>query len=67
MVTANPITETPAQKASATLAQILKNEFAGGRLRESEVVDAKLIRKTSREAFFDLDKFGTGIVYGSEL
>lgn len=35
--------------------------------REGDVVEAKLIKKTSREAFFDIEGFGTGIIYGQEL
>lgn len=35
--------------------------------REGDVVEAKLIRKTTREAFFDIDDFGTGVIYGQEL
>ena len=58
--------DTPA-KSSALLAQILKNDAAGSRLREGDVVEAALLRKTPREAYFDLGRSGTGIVYGVEF
>ena len=58
--------DTPA-KSSALLAQILKNDAAGSRLREGDVVEATLLRKTPREAYFDLGRSGTGIVYGVEF
>lgn len=35
--------------------------------REGDVVEAKLIKKTTREAFFDIEGFGTGVIYGQEL
>ncbi len=54
-------------KSSALLSQILKNEAAGSRLKEGDVVEARLLKKTPRGLFFDLGKFGTGIVYGLEL
>lgn len=34
--------------------------------REGSVVEAVLIKKLPREAYFDLGKFGTGIVFGAE-
>lgn len=54
-------------KTNSLLTQFLKNELATNRLKEGDVVEATLIRKTSRSLFFDLGKFGTGIVYGAEL
>lgn len=36
-------------------------------LKEGDLIEAKLLKKTPRAAYFDLDKFGTGIVYGAEL
>ena len=35
--------------------------------REGDIVEAKLIKKTTREAFFDIEGFGTGVIYGQEL
>jgi small subunit ribosomal protein S1 len=61
------ITESQSIKPGALLSQILKNEAPGNRLKEGDVVEARLIKKTPRGFFFDLGKFGTGIVYGLEL
>lgn len=54
-------------KHNSLLAQALKNEFATHRIREGDVCEVLLLSKTSREAFFDLGRFGTGIVYGLEF
>jgi ribosomal protein S1 len=55
-------------KATATLAHILKNELPTNRLREGDIVEvALLVKQLPRAVFFDLGKFGTGIVYGVEL
>lgn len=35
--------------------------------KEGDVIEVELIKKNSREAFFDIESFGTGIIYGSEL
>ncbi len=35
--------------------------------KEGSVAEVKLLRKTDRRAFFDMGKFGTGIVWGIEL
>ncbi len=35
--------------------------------REGDILEAELIKKTSREAYFDLSGFGTGIIYGLEF
>ncbi len=58
--------ENKNSKQNLVLLQILKNEL-NARLKEGEVVEAELLRKTVRAVFFDLGKFGTGIVYGAEL
>ncbi len=50
------------------LAQILKAETSSmTRLRQGEVVEAILMKKMPRAVYFDLGKFGTGIVYGAEF
>ncbi len=50
------------------LAQMMKTELtATDWPREGTVVDATLIKKLSRKAYFDLGRFGTGIVYGVEI
>lgn len=48
--------------------QLLKNELSWvSRFRDKDVIEATLLKKTRRYAFFDIGKFGSGIVYGSEL
>lgn len=47
--------------------QALKNEIPANRVREGEVVEVIFIKKLAREAYFDMGKFGTGIVYGAEF
>lgn len=53
--------------SGSALLQALRTELSGVRIREGEVVEAELLRKTPRAIFFDLGKFGTGILYGAEL
>ena len=54
-------------KALGFVAQLLKEKLRGDIYwREGDIVEAELISKASREAYFDLGKFGTGIVYGQE-
>ncbi len=36
-------------------------------LKEGDLIEAKLLAKVKRGAYFDLGKYGTGIVYGIEL
>ena len=57
------------EKASpAAQNQLLKNELSWiSKFREGDVVEATLLKKTRRYAFFDLGKFGTGLVYGAEF
>ncbi len=55
------------QDAKSALTQILKQELPKYRLRESDVVEVELIKKDPRRAYFDLGRFGTGVVYGLEL
>jgi small subunit ribosomal protein S1 len=55
-------------KSSAIAAYIMKNEFPTNRVREGDIVEVTLIaKKLPRAAYFDLGKFGTGIIYGMEL
>jgi small subunit ribosomal protein S1 len=35
--------------------------------KEGNVVEVTLLKKVSRKAYFDMDRFGTGIIYGIEL
>lgn len=58
--------EQASAKTNPLLAQMLKTE-GGQRLRDGEVVNAVLLNKSPRAAFFDIANFGTGIIYGAEL
>ncbi len=50
------------------LSQIIKNEpELISFLKEGDLVEAELLAKTSKAAYFDLGKFGTAVVYGAEL
>ncbi len=54
--------------AALTLAQVLKTELSPGDWpKEGMVVEVTLIKKLSRKAYFDMGRFGTGIVYGAEM
>ena len=58
---------SPIKKLSP-LGQIIKEESnLLSFLKEGDLVEAVLIDKISRAAYFDLAKSGTGIVYGAEL
>jgi len=51
-----------------TLAQVLKNQLQTVKyIKEGDVVDAEFMSKNSRGVFFDLGRFGTGIVSGHEI
>ncbi|MEK7187633.1 MAG: S1 RNA-binding domain-containing protein [Patescibacteria group bacterium] len=51
-----------------TLSQVLKNQLQTVKyIKEGDVVDAELMSKNSRGVFFDLGRFGTGIVSGVEM
>ncbi len=61
-------TVEPNIKVTEALAQILKSELQTADWpKEGAVVEAVLIKKLSRKAYFDLGRFGTGIVYGVEM
>jgi small subunit ribosomal protein S1 len=50
------------------LAQAMKTELSATDWpKEGTVIDATLIKKLSRKAYFDMGRFGTGIVYGAEM
>ncbi len=54
-------------KPNTLLTQILKNEAPQNRLREGDVVEVVFLRKDAKEAYFDMGKYGTGLVYGTEF
>jgi small subunit ribosomal protein S1 len=56
------------KKNISIIGQLIKNEpDLISLLREGDLIEAKFLERTSRAAYFDLDKFGTGIIYGIEL
>lgn len=55
-------------KNNFSIQQALKSEiFSGQWLREGMVVEVELAKKLARELYFNVGKFGTGIVYGLEF
>jgi small subunit ribosomal protein S1 len=53
--------------ATATLAQTMKTELSAADWpKEGSVVEVALMKKLPRKAYFDMGRFGTGIVYGVE-
>ncbi|MCL5004791.1 MAG: S1 RNA-binding domain-containing protein [Patescibacteria group bacterium] len=60
-------TQTTNDKLDA-LTQIIKNEpELVSFLKEGDLVEAEYLKKTPKAAYFDLGKFGTGVVFGAEL
>lgn len=54
-------------KTEFDLTRAIKDELqAADWPREGNVVEARLIKKFPREAYFDLGRFGAGMVYGAE-
>ncbi|MBI2033621.1 MAG: S1 RNA-binding domain-containing protein [Candidatus Liptonbacteria bacterium] len=61
-------TSEAGNKSNHSLAQVLKSELSNlGWPREGDVVEAEVIRKGGREVYFDLGKFGTGLLFGIEF
>ncbi len=59
---------TTSKKADSAIAQVLKSfPDAMAAANENDLVNAKLLKRMPRAIYFDLGKFGTGIVYGVEL
>ena len=57
-----------AKKTNSAINQLMKTEpDLISFLKEGDLIEVKLLKKTPRAAYFDLDKFGTGIIYGIEL
>ncbi|MDP3015390.1 MAG: S1 RNA-binding domain-containing protein [bacterium] len=56
------------KKTDSAVGQLIKTEpDLISFLKENDLMEAKLLRKTPKAVYFDLGKFGTGIVYGVEL
>jgi len=61
-------TEALNTRPAHPLVQVLKDKMREVNFwREGNVVEATLIRKAGRKAYFDVGQFGTGIVYGVEF
>lgn len=55
------------KKTNSPLAQLLKNDTnLISTLKAGDLVDGEFIELGAKKAFFDLKRFGTGIVYGRE-
>ncbi len=53
---------------TSAIAQALKTELSTTDWpKEGSVVEVSLIKKMPRKAYFDMGRFGTGIVYGAEV
>lgn len=58
---------TAAKKLYSPLGQLLKNDASIiAALKSGDLVEGIFIERGAKKAFFDLGKFGTGIVYGVE-
>ena len=56
------------KKNNSYIAHVLKNDPDSiPFLKDGEIVEAKLLQRNPRLAYFDLGKFGTGAVYGVEF
>lgn len=56
------------KKTNSPIANLIKSETdLLSFLKMGDLVEAKLLKKMPRRVYFDLGKFGTGIVYGMEL
>lgn len=56
------------KKTDSAVAQLMKNSpDLAAMVKEGDLVNAQLLRKTPRAVYFDLGKFGTGVVFGMEL
>ncbi len=57
-----------AAQPGTTLVQFLKTELSAADWpKEGSVVEVALMKKLPRKAYFDMSRFGTGIVYGVEF
>jgi small subunit ribosomal protein S1 len=60
--------KTTTQTQPAGVAQVLKTELSTADWpKEGNVVEVTLLKKVARKAYFDMGRFGTGIVYGVEM
>lgn len=54
------------KKTNSPLAQLMKDSNLIATLKSGDLVDGEFIELGAKKAFFDLKKFGTGVVYGRE-
>lgn len=58
----------PGTVPATTLVQFLKTELSAADWpKEGSVVEITFMKKLPRKAYFDMGRFGTGIVYGAEM
>lgn len=56
------------KKTNSPISHLIKTEAdLLSFLKPGDLVEAKLLKRAGRKVYFDLGKFGTGIVYGMEL
>ena len=56
------------KKINSSIGQLMKTSpDLFGIVKEGDLVEAKLLKRIPRAVYFDLGRFGTGIVYGVEL
>jgi small subunit ribosomal protein S1 len=56
------------KKTDSAVAQLMKNSpDLAAMVKEGDLVNAQLLRKTPRAVYFDLGRLGTGVVFGMEL
>ncbi|MEK9170515.1 MAG: S1 RNA-binding domain-containing protein, partial [Patescibacteria group bacterium] len=56
------------KKTESVVARLVKSlPELGAVIKEGELITGKLLRRMPRAVYFDLGKFGTGVVYGVEL
>ncbi len=61
------MSQTEEPKAAA-IAQAIKTELSAAAWpKEGMIIDVELMKKFPRKAYFDMGRFGTGIVYGAEV
>lgn len=59
---------TALKKTNSAITQVMKDEpDLVSFLKEGDLIEAKLLKKLPKAVYFDLNKFGTAIVYGAEL
>lgn len=63
-----PMSTFDEKNDSSTLVQDLKTELSVADWpKEGSVVEASFMKKLARKAYFDMGRFGIGIVYGAEM